>query len=228
MPPLGFALPLSNDQDELAPFIDLTESQIGSLSPEGKSCIRPRNIRFSDYLEVSVHHHLVDDYSERERNAMWYDGSDVKSFRRQRQQLANLLKAGRSIHDDCIEGLETRKSSESIVDAVMNEQESQERKGICDPETLSRVYKMCSGSSAEEALDRGLQLQQDVLSSRWIILPIWTISDDQASWWKKRSPIGESVLIKKPTPNDARPNVVLPLPNKQFHLSTRLALYLML
>ena len=67
---------------------------------------------------------------------------------------------------ECVEGLEERKSSNSVVKAVLNEQQAQERKGSVDPEVISDVSRSISFSSVNEAIERGLRLQNDVRSIR--------------------------------------------------------------
>ena len=184
-----------DSEDELPAVLDLRKSQIESVSfdeddddniEEYNSSSQTRDesrksiVSFSeslDVFEVVTAAVEIKDDNDLQPQQFWYKKDEMQDFRLQRRIKSSHLEAvgdtapidgdDEDEEKDCIEGLEPRQSSKPVIEAVLNEQGLQNwNRSSPDPESLSRISRQLSDSSVEEALHRGLRLQNDICSTK--------------------------------------------------------------
>ena len=97
----------------------------------------------------------------------------MKSFKREKQRRSRSLQLVGCIldfdqddDDECTEGLEPRQSSKPVIDAVLAEQATQYWSRLTDAESISYASRRLSSLNVEEAVNRGLRLQNDVAATK--------------------------------------------------------------
>jgi hypothetical protein len=150
-----------------------------SPSPnEKKTPAKPeprRTVAFSHTVSVRKTMH-VDNYSDDEFDACWYNNYEFDMMRKKVRYAAKLLQNGMLEQDTadkcCPRGVEhlLRKVALKRIrkrvaarDAVLEEQELQWEEGICEPEYIARVYKVTSVSSQASAHAIALKDELDAI-----------------------------------------------------------------
>lgn len=122
------------------------------------------------FVEPTLH---LNDYTDEERSATWYNREEFMDMKMHRRRIVQLMQTGQAV-DECTRGLEnkTRDGSTirqmdifSSVGAVLDEQDTQEFSGTFNPEALAYVYTMYSHSSQRRAQERAMKDQMEAFST---------------------------------------------------------------
>jgi hypothetical protein len=117
----------------------------------------------------------INNYSDGEIEASWYDIYKLKLMRRKIRFAVSLLANGMLAQDNescCRRGVEglaqnvalqRRENRSAAREAVLFEQEHQWDEGICEPEYIARVYKEANVSS--QASGRDIALIDEILDA---------------------------------------------------------------
>jgi hypothetical protein len=138
-----------------------------SVSPKSSK----RSISFSPEVATFNVLHIMD-YSAEEKQATWFDGDDIKSFKKEGKVSLALLVNGVSESSElCFRGLEARTRDGALrkrhnkIDAraaVFMEQDFQKDEGVFDDEVIADVYYDYSQRCHLAANMMGLRDERDV------------------------------------------------------------------
>jgi hypothetical protein len=115
----------------------------------------------------------VDNYSDDEIEASWYDHFELKLIRRKIRFANRLEQDSESCCRRGAEGLvhvarnvavQRRKNRSAALEAVLDEQELQWEEGICDPGYIATAYKEANASSQASARAIALINQLDAMT----------------------------------------------------------------
>jgi len=167
MPPLSSNNRLLDNSE--APVVDLTPSQLGGsqiCQSSKHSASTSTSITFSISIETVESTLHLDDYTDEEIEATWYQLDELKEIKRSRKALVKRMEAGEELDEceDCVRGLETKtktgnrlRQSEILAAsaAVLDEQDLQDEKGEVDLDMIATVYRMYTRHSQSQAESRG-------------------------------------------------------------------------
>jgi hypothetical protein len=138
-----------------------------SVSPKSSK----RSISFSPEVATFNVLHIMD-YSAEEKQATWFDGDDIKSFKKEGKVSLALLVNGVSESSElCFRGLEARTRDGALrkrhnkIDAraaVFMEQDFQKDEGFFDHELIADVYYDCTQRCHVAANMMGLRDEREV------------------------------------------------------------------
>eukprot|EP00934_Nitzschia_sp_Nitz4_P006605 Nitzschia sp. Nitz4//scaffold226_size53432//19493//20188//NITZ4_006697-RA/size53432-processed-gene-0.48-mRNA-1//1//CDS//3329542739//6595//frame0 len=131
-----------------------------------------RRISWGNELIVDPIIH-VNEYTPEEKSATWYGPNDLKSFKKERLEVARRIDGGKVTDSDCTRGVEhhthsgSRIRNKNIVEgvnSVLDEQDLQDMDGKENPELLAHVYRLKTVRSQELARKRALKDELEVIA----------------------------------------------------------------
>ena len=145
-----------------------------NTKPKWRSVLPLKRVGFRESVAVRQVIH-IDDYSDEEIAACWYDRLEFKVIKEEVQFVAKLLKEGRvQVDHPCVRGFEhkcpvtgpqKRAVRDAGIDAVLDEQDYQDDNGLCDQLYIARAYTAVTSEVADEAYQQGLRDQYIALQS---------------------------------------------------------------
>ena len=159
----------------------MSEDNLNSSIDIGKP--KPRNKKKGgiqwhsrESIEVVKRISRVSQYSPDEVIAVWGDNDEFRLRKQELKKAAQEMQQGRRVSDNLTfttigiadkvgPGRQMKKElRKSAWEAVLDEQELQEREGVQDDELLSEVYAMTSEKAKEKARLDALKLNEEVMS----------------------------------------------------------------
>jgi hypothetical protein len=177
----------SDDDDELNSICHARSESMESIKStpstasngSSPSSSAKKNVHFPKEKAVQVIETIhVFDYTEEELAATFYSTKDMRTFKRERRDLARLLDQGFSAEEievrtgTAVRGIETatydgnRHRHDHIAEGthgVMMEQDLQYEDCKWNPNSIAYVYHRASEESLREAYKRGLEDEQEVM-----------------------------------------------------------------
>ena len=101
---------------------------------------------------------------------MWYDADELEEFKKSRKATARRMDKGSVLEDDCTRGLEVKTKAGmkhrhyeilGALNAVLDEQDNQEKNGVINHEAIARIYQMYSRQSGVVARERGVSDEEE-------------------------------------------------------------------
>ena len=134
-----------------------------------------KSVRFAEQIEI-LFVERIDDYTEEELDAVWYNVNDFNAIKHEIQKIVKLMEVGVTVppNKESTRGLEHRTRKGALLKfhnkrtaycAVLDEQDDQWKNGIFDSNAIAKVYLKHSATCQAAAARIG---QKDAVAAQRI------------------------------------------------------------